>query len=205
MAAQVAFYIQVAHVLEEIGAPYMIVGAFAGLAFGITRATFDVDMLVDLSPEHIDALAARFPPPRYYADPVNMQNSMALGVMFNIIDTEAGVKADLVPLTLGPGYNLAFEGRMRRLFTDTEGRQFEAWLARPEDIIIGKLMAWHEGRSHKHPADIYSMLVYLLAGKSDVSFDLKAVALAAAKLGLETQNLWNDLLARAERDSKSHH
>jgi hypothetical protein len=35
--------------LDEIGAPYMIVGAFAGLSFGITRATFDVDILVDLS------------------------------------------------------------------------------------------------------------------------------------------------------------
>jgi hypothetical protein len=35
-----AFYIEVVRALEEVGAPYMIVGAFAGLAFGVNRATF---------------------------------------------------------------------------------------------------------------------------------------------------------------------
>ncbi|MGD8403116.1 MAG: hypothetical protein PVJ21_05610 [Anaerolineales bacterium] len=42
------FCVQVVKALDEINAPYMIVGAFAGLAFGISRATFDVDILVDL-------------------------------------------------------------------------------------------------------------------------------------------------------------
>jgi hypothetical protein len=34
--------------LEEVEARYVIVEAFTGLAFGVTRATFDVDILVDL-------------------------------------------------------------------------------------------------------------------------------------------------------------
>jgi hypothetical protein len=33
------FYIRVVKALDEIGAPYMIVGAFGGTIFGITRAT----------------------------------------------------------------------------------------------------------------------------------------------------------------------
>ena len=43
-----SYYFRVIEALEEIDAPYMTVGAFAGLAFGVHRATFDVDILVDL-------------------------------------------------------------------------------------------------------------------------------------------------------------
>ena len=38
---------------------------------------------------------------------------------------------------------------------------FDIWCARPEDIIVGKLMAWAEGRSRKHETDIYEMMVFL--------------------------------------------
>gem|GEM_PF-3662741 len=31
-------------------------------------------------------------------------------------------------------------------------------------MIIGKLQAWTEGRSNKHPADILQMLVYDFSG-----------------------------------------
>ena len=55
--------------LEAIQAPYMIIGAFAATLYGTTRTTYDIDIIVDLSEEHIEALAAAYPPPRYYADP----------------------------------------------------------------------------------------------------------------------------------------
>ena len=118
------FYFKVLQALEEIEAPYMIVGAFAGLAFGVNRATFDIDIpstgsghrLVDLGESDFEALAARFPLPRYYADPEMMRNSTRMGIMFNLIDTEEGVKADLVPLTREPEYHVAFARRVRHTF-----------------------------------------------------------------------------------------
>ncbi|HEY64333.1 MAG TPA: hypothetical protein G4O02_07140 [Caldilineae bacterium] len=63
-----------------------------------------IDILVDLQEPHFDALARRFPPPRYYADPEQMRHSTRLGMLFNIIDTSQGVKADLAPLTGEPAY-----------------------------------------------------------------------------------------------------
>jgi hypothetical protein len=39
----VSFYVQVVRALDEIGVSYMIVGAFGGYPFGITRVTFDND------------------------------------------------------------------------------------------------------------------------------------------------------------------
>jgi len=195
-----AFYIQVIKALEEIRAPYMIVGAFAGLAFGVNRATFDVDILVDLRGEGCDALAARFPLPRYYADPVMMRNSIRQGIMFNLIDTEKGVKADLVPLTREPGYQVAFDRRIKQTFRDEEGNPFDAWCAQPTDIIVGKLKAWAEGQSPKHPADIYNMLVFSFSGLGDQQVDLSFVATEAARLGIETLRLWQELVARSKGD-----
>jgi hypothetical protein len=91
--------------------------------------------------------------------------------MFNIIDTNEGIKADLVPLKREPDYQLAFNRRIQREFVDPEGKSFRAWVAQPSDIIIGKLYAWNEGKSEKHPNDIYSMLVFDLSGSSDVPID----------------------------------
>ena len=195
-----SFYFKVVQALEEIEAPYMIVGAFAGLAFGVNRVTFDVDILVDLREGDFEALAARFPPPRYYADPEMMRNSTQMGITFNLIDAEAGVKADLVPLTREPDYRIAFERRIRQSFQDETGQTFSAWYAQPTDIIIGKLNAWHEGRSAKHPQDIHAMLVFTLSGLSDVELNLPAIAAAAERLGPEVVELWQSLRKRAERD-----
>lgn len=194
------FYLDVVRALDEIGAPYMIVGAFAATAFGLRRATFDVDIIVDLREAHFDALAHRFPLPRYYADPEQMRTSTQMGILFNIIDTTLGAKADLVPLTREPAYRRAFARRIRRTFTDEEGTEFEAWCARPEDIIIGKLMAWQEGRSDKHPGDVREMLVFALSGLSDEPLDIGYINLWAARLGTDVARLWNRLRQQAEED-----
>jgi hypothetical protein len=47
------FYIRVAQVLDEIGAPYMIVGAFGGYPFGITRVTFLKTVTISIDPQCI--------------------------------------------------------------------------------------------------------------------------------------------------------
>jgi hypothetical protein len=198
----ISFYIQVIRALEEIGVPYMIVGAFAGLAFGVSRATFDIDILVDLHPRDCKALAAQFPPPRYYADPVMMKNSIRQGILFNLIDTQEGIKADLVPLTREPGYESAFTRRIRQSFTDEDGNVFDAWCAQPTDIIIGKLKAWAEGRSSKHPGDIHDILVFSFSGLSEEEIDLALIATSAAQLGHETQLLWHELIVKARASAK---
>ncbi|GAB4455305.1 MAG: hypothetical protein Kow0070_03330 [Anaerolineales bacterium] len=200
----ISFYVQVVRALDEIGAPYMIVGAFGGYPFGITRVTFDIDILVDLREEDFDALSQRFPLPRYYADPEMMRNSVQMGIMFNIIDTNEGIKADLVPLKREPDYQLAFERRVRCDFVDPTGNSFSAWVAQPSDIIIGKLRAWDEGRSDKHPRDIYAMVVFDLSGASDLSIDFDLVTKEAAHIGQETLEMWNQVLEKAKEEVAKH-
>lgn len=195
----IKFYAQVVRALDEIGAPYMIVGAFAGIPFGITRATYDIDILVDLRETDFQALSARFPLPRYYADPEMMKKSTLMGIMFNIIDSSEGIKADIVPLKREPEYQVAFERRIRERFSDGE-TEFEAWCARPEDIIIGKLQAWQEGQSTKHPADIKSILLFVLGEAPQLSFDVGLVSSSAAQIGSDALNLWNDLVTQVQKE-----
>ena len=199
----IGFYLDVVRALDEIGVSYMLVGAFAASTYGLRRATFDVDILVDLKEPHFNALAARFPPPRYYADPVQMYDSTRLGIMFNIIDTEQGAKADLVPLSREPQYRRAFDRRIRRTFQDETGAQLEAWCARPEDIIIGKLKAWSEGHSAKHPADIRELLVFALSGLGDEPIDLDYVTSQAVTLGTSVTDLWSQLREQAISDTQT--
>lgn len=196
----VGFYIEVVRALENINAPYMIVGAFAASTYGLARATYDVDIIVDLRESHFDALAAHFPLPRFYADPYQMRNSTQLGIMFNLIDTERGAKADLVPLSREPAYRQAFARRIRRTFQDEAGNQFEAWCARPEDVIVGKLRAWNEGRSAKHPNDIYAILFFELGGLGDIQIDLDYIARHAITISTEANTLWRDLIKRAHEE-----
>lgn len=200
----VSFYVQVVKALDEIRAPYMIVGAFGGYPFGITRVTFDIDILVDLREQDFQTLSEKFPLPRYYADPEMMRNSVQMGIMFNIIDTNEGIKADLVPPKREPDYQLAFDRRVRREFVDPTGNSFTAWVAQPSDIIIGKLWAWDEGRSDKHPKDIYSMIVFDLSGASDVEINYELITKEAKRIGQETLEMWNHIVEKAKDEIEKH-
>ena len=132
-----SLFLDILKTLEKLNAPYMVIGAFAATVYGITRVTYDIDIIVELSEEHINALSNSYPLPRYYADPVMIRNSIEMGIMFNIIDTERGEKADLVPLSGTLDYRHAFERRIRQLVEISGAEPFEIWCARPEDVIHG--------------------------------------------------------------------
>lgn len=87
-----SLFLDILRTLERIGAPYMIIGGFAATMYGITRTTFDIDIVVDLRESHIRALADAYPPPRFYADPEQMRSSIRMGITFNIIDGKRGRK-----------------------------------------------------------------------------------------------------------------
>lgn len=56
----------VVNFLERESVPYRIVGSMASMIYGEPRFTNDVDILVDLSLDKIDALCQEFSPPDFY-------------------------------------------------------------------------------------------------------------------------------------------
>jgi hypothetical protein len=73
------FFLDILLKLESLEIPYVIIGGFAASIYGITRTTFDIDIIVNLEERHIRALADAYPLPRYYADPHQMRNAMQIG------------------------------------------------------------------------------------------------------------------------------
>jgi hypothetical protein len=170
--------------------------------YGISRATFDIDIIVNLNDEHIKALAKAYPTPRYYADPQQMRGAIQLGSSFNIIDSQLGEKADLFPLSSDLRYQPAFENRIRRSVDMPGSTPFEVWAARPEDVILGKLMAWEEGHSDRHTADIFEMMLfYYLGGVPDLDFDEAYVARRADEMSAEAADLWRLIQTAAQEEA----
>lgn len=157
-------------------------------------------IVVDLAEKDIQALAAAYPLPRYCADPHQMRQATLRGSTFNIIDSSRGEKADLFPLSMDTRYAIAFTHRVRQIVDTVGGGAFEVWAARPEEVVIGKLLAWDEGRSERHPSDIYEMIIYhLLGGSSELTFDFAYIDERAADISSDVAALWG-LLQTAARD-----
>ena len=93
-----SLFLDILRTLENMGGPYMVIGDFAphtardfaAIVYGSTRTTYDIDIVVNLDEEHLQALADAYPPPRYHADPVRMRDSIRLGIMFHVVDTSRG-------------------------------------------------------------------------------------------------------------------
>lgn len=198
-----SLFLDIIHTFEEIDIPYMVIGAFAAIIYGSTRTTYDIDIVVDLSDEQVDMIVERYPSPRYYCDPFQIRDSIKHGIMFNIIDSSRGEKADLIPLSMVPRYAEAFAHRVRETAGLSEQESFKIWCASPQDIIIGKLMAWAEGKSRKHETDIYQMLVFNYTQQNpERRFPEERISRAARQLGRETEQLWHSIKEAANSTSR---
>lgn len=200
------FYFDVIKTLEELECRYVIIGAFAAAAYGGQRTTKDVDIVVALSEDDVQALAERYADDRYYADPQQMRDAIKDGTMFNLIDSIEGQWVDIVPITMNPLYRRALTHRVRRPYLDPGGKRLEAWFARPEDVIFGKLMAWCESHASRHEQDIYEMLFFIYSSlDQDLtdSFDESNVDQAITQLCADAGPLWDTLKTMAREDASA--
>jgi hypothetical protein len=145
---------KVADFCERESVPYRIVGSMASMAYGEPRFTNDVDVLVDLPIEKVDALCREFPAPDYYVAPHAVRQAISSRHQFNILHIPAGLKVDMIlaadsefdRLNLNSGQRLRSEGA------------YDALFASPENVILKKLVYYQEGGSEKHLRDISSIL-----------------------------------------------
>src|SRR5688572_28305016 len=104
------------------------------MAFGESRLTTDIDVVVDLSPETLRAFCEAFPPPAFYVSDEGARVAATKGGMFNIIHADTQEKIDvIVPADEHDRVQLTRVIR-RQAFP---GR--EASFAAPEDTIIKKM------------------------------------------------------------------
>ncbi|HSI35544.1 MAG: hypothetical protein ACAI43_16065 [Phycisphaerae bacterium] len=171
--------------LERLRIGYMVVGSYASGSYGEPRLTHDIDIVIDLRLELVDALVAAFPEPDFYAEREAALWALRNRSQFNVLDTTSAQKIDFIVPKDDDFARSEFSRRQRREIVPG----LPAYTARPEDVIIAKMRFYQEGASEKHLRDITSML-----SVTGPSIDRAYIEGWAARQGL--LDVWNAIVER---------
>jgi hypothetical protein len=127
-------FARLATVLGRAGIEYMLTGSFASAYHGRARATQDIDIVINATPEQLHALKAQLPEPEYYFDIQAALRARQREGLFQVIDTGSGWKVDFILLKSRPFSLTEFS---RRAEVELEGVRLP--IASPEDVLLAKL------------------------------------------------------------------
>ncbi len=170
---------------DALGIRYRIGGSVASSAYGIARATLDVDLVADLEENHISPLVDRVRT-EYYIDEERVRDAVARRSSFNLIHLASMIKVDVFVLKPLPYDQAAFaRARLERL---SEGSAREHYVTSPEDVVLNKLDWYSQGGcvSERQWNDVLGVLKV-----QGSSLELRYLHHWAATLGL------TELLSRA--------
>lgn len=150
---QIQLFRQVVEILERLGIQYMVVGSIASSTYGEPRMTRDIDIVIKVREDEALALCREFPPNEFYLSEDAVSAAVRHRGQFNIVHPESGNKVDFMIARDDPWGREQLSNRQRAFLPDGS-----SWyVARPEDIVIGKLIYFQEGGSDRHLRDIASM------------------------------------------------
>jgi len=161
--------------LETAGIPYMVTGSVASSYHGEPRATRDLDVVIEPDSRSLVALVQRMAAGGKYVDLDAAMEALRTRTQFNAIDPATGWKVDFVIRKDRPFSREEFARRMR---VDLLGSQ--AWLARPEDLIIAKLEWGVAAASDRQLEDVVALL---RVGRGSLDLDYVARWVGALDLG----------------------
>jgi hypothetical protein len=137
--------------LDAAGIPNMVTGSIAASHFGRPRMTRDIDLVVELRPEHASRLEAMLGP-EFMLNADSMRDAIRRRGMFNVIHASALIKVDFV-VRKADAYRAAeFERRRQGRVDDAE-----LWIV-PEDLVLSKLLWAKDSRSELQLNDVRSGL-----------------------------------------------
>src|SRR5205823_13190099 len=87
---------RLAEVLERLPIPYLVTGSMATIAYGEPRFTNDIDVVVALRLDQVDAFCTSFPEPEFYCHREAVVQAVHQRFQFNIIHFESGLKIDVI-------------------------------------------------------------------------------------------------------------
>jgi len=173
--------------LDAVGVAYMIGGSQASMYYGEPRLTRDVDVVVELDLERLPALLHCFPGDEFYVDAQTAQETVQSSGQFNIIHPGSGLKIDIYINPESP-YDRTRLARRQKLPLIPG---VDAYFARPEDIILYKLLYSRQGQSQLHLRDVLGILRV-----SGAELDEPYIGEWAGRLGLTA--IWEQIRKQAE-------
>lgn len=149
--------LQVADAFEALGAPYFIGGSLASAIHGISRATMDADLIVDLRLDQVKPFV-KLLGGEFFVDDEAMREAIHQRSSFNIIHRETMFKVDVFLRKTRPYDQLQFTRRtLQTLATQPER---SAYVASVEDTILAKLEWYRLGNevSERQWVDVQNIL-----------------------------------------------
>jgi hypothetical protein len=133
----------VAEAFERLGVRYYVGGSLASSTRGLPRASIDVDMAVELRPEHVAPLVAALRD-QYYVDEDRAREAVAARRSFNAIHLATMMKVDVFVSKGRPFDGSAFE-RLTPEVLDAVRPSRGYPMPRAEDVILLKLEWFRAG------------------------------------------------------------
>jgi hypothetical protein len=161
--------------LEREQIVYMIVGAFATMAFGVNRTTEDLDLVLGISRNDLPNFERAFPEEDFYRPPRETLLDKTMRPErghFNLVHHATVQRADCYLVGQSPLQFWALKNKRRIEF---EGRG--CWVAPPELVILKKLEFFREGGSSKHPRDIRNLLDVVEIDRNFIEGEVKRMGL----------------------------
>jgi hypothetical protein len=142
---------------EKLGIMYYIGGSIASSAYGIARATMDVDLVANVELHNVDNLVKALEK-NYYIEADMIKDAIHRRTSFNLIHLETMLKIDVFILKNQPYDSEALSRRQPDTLDEESSRKF--YLSSPEDIILSKLQWFHMsgGASQQQWKDVLGVL-----------------------------------------------
>jgi hypothetical protein len=149
---------EIASALDEVEAPYAIVGSVASSFYGFPRSTQDIDVLAKIDPKNVTRLIQSLEA-HFIVDPAALRDAVRLGEAFNIFHRDTMYKVDLFPAKANAWQSLEI-ARAQERGIDPRGQARKVRFASPEDVILAKL-DWYrqgEGASDRQWKDVVEII-----------------------------------------------
>lgn len=136
LSEPIAITLLVVQVLEDLNVPYAIGGSLASSWHGVSRTTFDSDIVAALEPQHVQPFIARLRD-AFYVDEGAMREAIGHRRSFNLIHLQTMFKVDVfIPKARRFDQMQLAHRRPHTVLNDPEQI---AYFASAEDTILAKL------------------------------------------------------------------
>lgn len=156
--------------LQQLGIPFMLTGSMALNYYAEPRFTRDIDFVLLLTPAEVPVLVSALRD-EYYISEEDVMQAVLRRSIFNVIHTEAVVKADCIVRKESEHARAEFE--RRRPVTIGAANTF---VVSKEDLILAKLSWARSSRSQIQMTDVKNLL--------PLGYDREYVDDWAEKLGI---------------------
>jgi len=148
--------IDIAAILDDLGADHLVIGAMAAAFHGVIRATTDADLLLGVRASHLDALSKRLRASGYQTELRRGDADDPIAAMLVVTDA-ANNRVELLsgiqgmdPLAFARAKHLDFHGRSLRFVSAEDFVAMKCHAGGPIDLEDARQIVWVVGSAFDH-------------------------------------------------------